>query len=74
MVLITDGGIDTQAADQIFAEIEKTLREMKRLATLSVSDGLTEKQRESIQTRINELRKDIDGIAAMLIPPDVPIQ
>lgn len=74
MVFITDRGIDTQAADQILAEIEKTLHEMRSLALYTVQNELTAEQRAKVQARIDELKKEIDGIASMLIPPDIPIQ
>jgi len=74
MLLISDRGIDVGAADQILAEIEKTLHEMRSLALYTVQNELTGKQRAKVQERIDELKKDIDGIAAMLIPPDTPLQ
>ena len=74
MVFITDKGIDVEAADQILAEIEKTLQEMRSLALYTVQNELTGEQRAKVQDRIDELKKEIDGIASMLIPPDVPVQ
>ena len=66
--------ISAGAVDQILAEIEKNLHEMRALA-LFVSNGeLSGRQREKAQARIDELKKDIDGIAQMLIPPEIPIQ
>ena len=74
MVFITDRGINTEAADQILAEIEKTLHEMRSLALYTVQNDLTGEQRAKVQERIDELKREIDGIAEMLIPPDIPVQ
>ena len=74
MLLISDRGIDVEAADQILAEIEKTLNEMRSLALYTAQNDLTGKQRAKVQERIDELKREIDGIASMLIPPDTPLQ
>ena len=74
MVFITDRGVNTEAADQILAEIEKTLHEMRNLTLYTIQNELTVEQRTKVQERIDELKREIDGIAEMLIPPDVPMQ
>lgn len=65
---------DLNAADQILAEIEKMLQEMRTLAIIATNSELTRRQRANIQDRIDELKREIDGVAAMLMPPDLPIQ
>ena len=65
---------DLDAADQILEEIEKMLHEMRSLAIIAAGSGLTRRQRARIQMRIDELKKEIDGVASMLMPPDLPIQ
>jgi len=74
MVLITPDGIDNEAVDQVLAEIEKTLYEMRSLAIYTVQNELTNDQIAKVQERIDELKREIDGIASMLIPPDIPVQ
>ena len=69
-------GDDTRisAVDQILSEIEKTLHEMRNLALYAAQNDLSARQRDKVQSRIDELKREIDGIAAMLIPPDTPLQ
>jgi flagellin-like hook-associated protein FlgL len=74
MILFSDGSMNTEAVDQILAEIEKTLYEMRNLAIYAARNDITNIQRDKVQARIDELKKEIDGIAAMLMPPDAPIQ
>ena len=74
MVLIAHDGMDNEAVDQVLAEIEKTLYEMRSLAIYTVQNELTKEQRAKAQERIDELKKELDGIAAMLLPPDTPLQ
>jgi len=62
------------AVDQILSEIEKALYEMRSLALYAAQNDLAGWQREKVQARIDELKREIDGIAAMLIPPDLPLQ
>lgn len=62
------------AVDQILGEIEKTLYEMRALAMYAAQEDITKWQRAKTQTRIDELKKEIDGIAAMLLPPGLPLQ
>jgi len=69
-----DEQVNISAVDQILSEIEKTLYEMRSLALYAAQNDLSDAQREKVQTRIDELKKEIDGIAEMLIPPDTPIQ
>ena len=73
-VNMAEDGISSGAVDQILGEIEKTLYEMRALAKYAAQDNLTQWQRARVQGRIDELKREIDGIAAMLIPPDVPLQ
>ena len=74
MVLILSDNIEMNAVDQILAEIEKTLYEMRSLALYAAQNDLSAERRVRIQARIDELKKEIDGIAAMLIPPEAPLQ
>ena len=74
MLILTSENIDNNAVDQILAEIEKTLQEMRSLAVYAARNDLSSDQRSRVQSRIDELKREIDGIAAMLIPPDTPIQ
>jgi len=74
MVLIAHDGMDNEAVDQVLAEIEKTLYEMRSLAIYTVQNELSQEQRAKVQERIDELKREIDGIAAMLLPPDAPMQ
>ena len=74
MIIISNEGMKNEAADQILAEIEKTLYKMRSLAIYAAQNDLSNDQREWVQSRIDELKKEIDGIAAMLVPPDIPIQ
>ena len=74
MFIFPGENLDNSAIDQILAEIEKTLLEMRSLAVFASREDLSKEQRGRVQTRIDELKKEIDGIAAMLIPPDVPLQ
>lgn len=69
-----DEGMQISAVDQILSEIEKALFEMRSLAQFAARDDLPDWRRSKVQTRIDELKREIDGIAEMLIPPDVPIQ
>ena len=69
-----DDGKHVNAVDQILAEIEKTLHEMRNLALYAAQNDLSAERRVKVQRRIDELKREIDGIAAMLIPPDTPIQ
>ena len=73
-VLIIDDKVTVNAVDQILAEIEKTLYEMRSLALYAAQNDLSAERRARVQTRIDELKKEIDGIAAMLIPPETPLQ
>ena len=72
--MITDDRVGISAVDQILSEIEKTLYEMRSLALYAARNDLTVERRMRVQARIDELKKEIDGIAAMLIPPETPIQ
>ena len=74
MLIFTRENIDINAVDQILAEIEKTLKEMRGLAVYAARNDLSGEQRNRVQSRIDELKREIDGIAAMLIPPDAPVQ
>ena len=74
MLLFSGENINNDAIDQILAEIEKTLLEMRSLAVFASRNDLSILQRKRVQGRIDELKREIDGIAAMLIPPDTPIQ
>ena len=74
MDFMVEGKMNIEAVDQILAEIEKALHEMRSLALYTIQNDLAGDQREKVQARINELKKEIDGIAVMLIPPDIPIQ
>ena len=74
MFIFPGDNMDNEAVDQILAEIEKTLLEMRSLAVYATRNDLSNDQRNRVQRRIDELKKEIDGIAAMLIPPDIPIQ
>jgi len=74
MVILSDNNLNNEAVDQILSEIEKTLYEMRSLALYTVQNDLPKAQRAKVQERINELKREIDGIAAMLMPPDSPIQ
>ena len=74
MVLISNDNARINAVDQILAEIEKTLYEMRSLALYAAQNNLSVERRVRVQARIDELKKEIDGIAAMLIPPDTPLQ
>jgi flagellin-like hook-associated protein FlgL len=71
---INGEGIKDEAADQILAEIEKQLYKMRSLAIYAAQNDLSNEQRAWVQTRIDEIKKEIDGIAAMLIPPGIPVQ
>ena len=72
--MIIDDNTRMNAVDQILAEIEKTLYEMRSLAIYAAENDLPMERREKVQARIDELKREIDGIAAMLIPPDAPMQ
>ncbi|MDR1439711.1 MAG: hypothetical protein LBJ10_06780 [Clostridiales bacterium] len=61
-------GLPEQAVVQILGEIEKTLREMRSLAKMAADEPLTAAQRRRVQAKIDYLKKEIDGIAAMLAP------
>ncbi|MCL2059547.1 MAG: hypothetical protein FWH01_10925 [Oscillospiraceae bacterium] len=74
MVLFSDENMKSEAVDQILAEIEKTLHEMRNLALYATRSDLSTEQRDRVQARIDALKKEIDGIAAMLLPPDIPVQ
>ncbi|MDR1060562.1 MAG: hypothetical protein LBL83_04975 [Clostridiales bacterium] len=63
-------GLPEHAVAQILGEIEKTLREMRSLAKLAADNPLTAAQRRRVQAKIDYLKKEIDGIAAMLEPID----
>ena len=71
---IGDEQMSSGAIDQILGEIEKTLFEMRALAMYAAQDDVAQWQRAKAQARIDELKKEIDGIAAMLLPPDLPMQ
>ncbi|MDR3120366.1 MAG: hypothetical protein LBU58_03385 [Clostridiales bacterium] len=64
-----DPRLTPAAVDQILEEIEKTLREMRRLAVFAAEASLTEAQRARVQQRFDALKAEIDGIASMLRPP-----
>jgi hypothetical protein len=61
-------GMAADAALQILDEIEKALLEMRALAQMAADNPLTAPQRKRVQARIDYLKKEIDGIAAMLAP------
>ena len=71
---MAEGEILNSALDQILGEIEKALYEMRALAKYAAQEDLAQWQRARVQARIDELKREIDGIAAMLVPPDLPLQ
>jgi len=66
--------LESEAADQILELIEKNLHKMRSLAIFAAQNDLSTEQRTLVQSQIDDLKREIDGIAAMLVPPDIPLQ
>ena len=57
------------AVDYLLGEIEKTLRDMLKLAKWATNTDLTFDQREMLQAEIDRLKKEIDINCDMLTGP-----